>query len=138
MYLGRDYFFVATLFLLLLLSGLVESRFDNFVLWLLMFRLTGYRLFSIVVQLFNHLLLFSFLLLFLALWFLSLSLLILFFPGHCQLFLCSSSILLILIFIFRSCLIAFPYSCIYFLLGSSFLLSLLGILIPPPSFFLLI
>ena len=138
MYLGRDYFFVATLFLLLFLSSLVVSRFNHFVLWLLMFRLKGYRLFSLGVQLFNHLLLFCFLLLFLALWFLSLSLLILFFPGHCQLFLCSSSILLILIFIFRSYLIAFPYSYIYFLLGSSFLLSLSGILILPQSFFLLL
>ena len=122
----------------MLLSILVCSRFGSFILRLPKFRLVGCHLISLLFQLFIHLILFYFLLLYPVLWSLPLDLLFEYSSGHCLLFLCFPSILLFMIFIFLLHLISFPYSYICFLLGLFLLLNLSEILIFSHDFYLLL
>ena len=122
----------------MLLSLLVCSRFESFILRLPRFRLVGCHLISLLFQVFIHLIHFYFLLLYLVLWSLPLGLLFEYSSGLCLLFLCFPSILLFMIFIFLIHLISFPYSYICFLLGLFLLLNLSEILVFSRGFFLLL
>ena len=118
----------------MLLSLLVCSRFESFILRLPRFRLVGCHLISLLFQVFIHLIHFYFLLLYPVLWSLPLGLLLGYFSGLCLLFLCFLSILLFMIFIFLIHLIRFPYSY----MGLFLLLTLSEILIFSHDFFLLL